>query len=258
MSITDEPSREVFIVDDDPSSRDLLALQFEQAGFTPIPFADRASVVDAARATTPACIIVDLYMPGGSGFDVLDQLDARHYPAPIFVNSGRGDIPCAVEAIKRGACDFFEKSHGHGVLIARVSEALKAWRRLRPNGGATNHDFPGSATLTPREREVLGQIVACSSNKESAAKLGISQRTVEIHRAHIMHKLGAKNAVELIRIVLANGHAAALQEAASRMADSARTPDSVPVASSANGSRANGFESASNPMPNRSSAAISK
>ncbi|HEY2134723.1 MAG TPA: response regulator [Xanthobacteraceae bacterium] len=206
MSVSHAPSRDVFIVDDDPAACEVLAARFTQSGFRVTTYQDGASVMAAAAATPPACIILDLYMPGSTGLDILEQLDAWNYPAPIFVISGRADIPRAVEAIKRGACDFFEKQQGTDVIVARVRAAIDAWTHRKQDADAPDHvphDFPGSAALTPREHEVLTQIVACASNKEAAKKLGISRRTVEIHRAHIMHKLGAKNSVDLIRIVLA-------------------------------------------------------
>jgi FixJ family two-component response regulator len=205
MSFSEAPNREVFIVDDDASARELLEIQFAQAGFHAATFEDGPSVVAAARARTPVCIILDMYMPGDSGLDVLDQIDAWNYAAPIFVNSGRGDIGCAVEAIKRGAFDFYEKSRGGEALIALVRAAIDTWGRRRQQHSAAQpapQPFPGAASLTPREHEVLTQIVSCASNKEAALKLGISRRTVEIHRAHIMQKLGAKNSVDLVRIVL--------------------------------------------------------
>jgi FixJ family two-component response regulator len=215
MSVIDAPNREVFIIDDDPLASELLKIHFVQAGFQPTSFSDGTSAIDAAQATTPACIIVDLYMPGTSGLDVLDRLDAWTYPAPIFVNSARGDIACAVEAIRRGAYDFFEKDRGGDALVARVRTAVEAWTQRRRRGDApalAPHTFAGAATLTPREHEVLNEIVACASNKEAATKLGISRRTVEIHRAHIMQKLGAKNSVDLIRIVLSKPQGASLHQ----------------------------------------------
>jgi two-component system response regulator FixJ len=205
MSVIDAPNLAVYIVDDDPLASELLKIHFSQAGFEPTSFSDGKSAIEAAQATTPACVIVDLYMPGTSGLEVLDQLDAWNYPAPIFVNSARGDIACAVEAIKRGAYDFFEKERGGDALVARVRTAVDAWAQRRRRGDAPALGVPafaGAATLTPREHEVLNEIVACASNKEAATKLGISRRTVEIHRAHIMQKLGAKNSVDLVRIVL--------------------------------------------------------
>ena len=103
MAFVDAPIREIFVVDDDPTARESLATLLIEAGFRVTLFADGSSVVGEARARTPACIILDLHMPGGSGLDILVKLDARHYSAPILVVSGRSDIPGVVEAIKRGS-----------------------------------------------------------------------------------------------------------------------------------------------------------
>jgi FixJ family two-component response regulator len=201
----DASTREVFVVDDDPTARESIATLLGEAGFHVTLFADGGSVITEARARTPACIILDLHMPGGSGLDILNRLDARHYAAPILVVSGRSDIPCVVEAIKRGAFDYIEKHRITEDLLPRIREAVDAVAQRSPEYGvlAPAHPaFPGASRLTPREHEVLAQIVGCASNKEAATRLGISRRTVEIHRAHIMQKLGAKNSVDLMRIVL--------------------------------------------------------
>jgi two-component system response regulator FixJ len=200
-----ETKGEVFIVDDDPGVRDLLSEVLSQAGYRAISFVDGASFIIAARERIPACVILDIYMPGRSGLEILKDIDAPNYPAPIFVASGRGDIPSAVEAIKNGAFDFIEKRMDAETLVGRVRDAIMARAHLRQNhNGSENlpEDFPGCDLLTRREREVLAQIVASATNKEAAVNLGISQRTVEIHRAHIMHKLGAKNSVDLARKVM--------------------------------------------------------
>jgi len=205
MSIVELSSREVFVVDDEPTARELLATLLVQAGFKVALFADGASLVREARLRTPAGIILDLHMPGRTGLDVLAALDAKRYPAPILVVSSHSDIPGVVEAIKRGAFDYIEKQRVGDRLVARLREAVTAVRQRPADDGALEPAlpaFPGAASLTPREHEVLAQIVDCASNKEAAARLGISRRTVEIHRAHIMQKLGAKNSVDLMRIVL--------------------------------------------------------
>jgi two-component system, LuxR family, response regulator FixJ len=205
MSVVDLSSREIFIVDDDPAAREVLATLLEHAGFSVTRFADGTSVMREARARAPACIILDLHLPGSSGLDILAALDAKRYPAPILVVSGHSDVPGVVEAIKRGAFDYIEKQRIGDSLIARVHEAVQAVGQRPANDAAVEAAptvFPGSASLTPREHEVLAQIVDCASNKEAAVRLGISRRTVEIHRAHIMQKLGAKNSVDLMRIVL--------------------------------------------------------
>ena len=200
----DQPSREVFVVDDDPMVRDVLSEVFAQAGYQAVSFVDGASFVAAARERIPACVILDIYMPGRSGLEILRDIDAPNYPAPIFVASGRGDIPSAVEAIKNGAFDFIEKRLDAATLVTRVGEAIQARAALRNGNGsqALSAAFPGAELLTRREHEVLALIAASSTNKEAAQELGISQRTVEIHRAHIMHKLGAKNSVDLARKVM--------------------------------------------------------
>jgi two-component system response regulator FixJ len=201
----DQSSREIFIVDDDPMVRDVLSEVFAQAGYQAISFVDGASFVAAARERIPACVILDIFMPGRSGLEILKDLDAANYPAPIFVASGRGDIPSAVEAIRNGAFDFIEKRLDAETLVTRVGEAIEARLQLRENHNGSEalpRSFPGCDLLTRREREVLDLIAASATNKEAAMNLGISQRTVEIHRAHIMHKLGAKNSVDLARKVL--------------------------------------------------------
>jgi two-component system response regulator FixJ len=201
---------EIFIVDDDPAVRDALSLLFTQVGYEVTSFADGTSFVAAARARTPAGVILDVFMPGSSGLDILNEIDAPHYGAPIFVASARGDIPTAVEAIKRGAYDFVEKRSDAEAVVARVHKAISSRSNGHHNGNGNGHDaeprsFPGRELLTPREHSVLGLVASGASNQETADELGISRRTVEVHRAHILAKLNAKNAADLVRIVLNHG-----------------------------------------------------
>jgi FixJ family two-component response regulator len=132
-------------------------------------------------------------------------LRGEDYPAPIFMISGQGDIAMAVSAIKNGALDFIEKPFRGGEIVARLNEAIGAFARRQAENSATrigSLHFPGREPLTRREREVLEQFAAGASNKEAGRTLGISPRTIEDHRANIMKKLGAKNAADLIRIVM--------------------------------------------------------
>jgi FixJ family two-component response regulator len=201
----DNQSGGVFIVDDDPMVRDVLCQMFTKAGYPVTNFADGASFVTAARKQTPACVILDVFMPDRSGLEVLKDIDAQYYPAPIFMASGRGDIPSTVEAIKNGAFDFFEKRWEGCTLVERVRAGMEAFQRQRCiSAGADplRASFPGSDLLTPRERDVLVQLANGGSTKEVAYILGISPRTVEIHRCRIMHKIGAKNPIDLARKVL--------------------------------------------------------
>lgn len=158
-----------------------------------------------ARSRTPACILLDVHIPGKSGLDILKELRGEDYPAPIFMISGQGDISMAVSAIKNGALDFIEKPFRGSEIVARLDEAIHAYARRHADGQASKAaslHFPGREPLTRREREVLEQFASGASNKEAGRQLGISPRTIEDHRANIMKKLGARNAADLIRIVL--------------------------------------------------------
>jgi FixJ family two-component response regulator len=198
------PSVELFVVDDDASVREALSVVFGLEGFLVTGFADGGAFLAAARSRMPSCILLDVQMPGRSGIDILKELDAQHYDAPIFMISAAGDIPIAVEAIKNGAFDFIEKPFDLDAVVLRVREAIAAWAR-RSGAALPRRDFPGHHLLTPREREVLAEIAAGASNKEAGRRLGISPRTIEVHRARIMDKLRAKNAADLVRIVLTEG-----------------------------------------------------
>lgn len=195
---------EIHIIDDDPAVRDALSVVLTLEGYHVTTFADGHSFLAAVRSRAPACIILDVHMPGRSGLDILKELNAKNYPAPVFIISGQGDIPMAVEAIKHGAFDFIEKPFDAETVVNRVREAIEAAgrRQARAGLGETLTQFPGSDLLTAREREVLNLIAAGASNKEAGRQLGISPRTIEVHRARIMEKLGAKNAADLVRIVL--------------------------------------------------------
>jgi FixJ family two-component response regulator len=190
---------EIFIVDDDPAVRGTLSLILSRAGYEVACFAEGGAFLAAARVRSPACILLDVYLPRRSGLDILKDLNAEEYSVPILMISGKGDIPMAVEAIKHGALDFIEKPFRGSTVSASVHAAIAAQSRRSVKGLP---EFPGRKPLTRREGEVLAQLVTGASSKEAAAGLGISPRTIEIHRAHIMGKLGAKNIADLVRIVM--------------------------------------------------------
>jgi FixJ family two-component response regulator len=169
-----------------------------------ICFADGAALLDVARGRIPAAMLLDVHIPGKSGLDILKELQGEDYPAPIFMISGQGDIAMAVSAIKSGAIDFIEKPFRGNEIVTRVKEAVEAYTRRQRESGSnvTPLHFPGREPLTRREREVLQQFTAGASNKEAGRTLGISPRTIEDHRANIMKKLGARNAADLVRIVM--------------------------------------------------------
>jgi FixJ family two-component response regulator len=200
------PSRgEIFVVDDDPAVRETLSMVLSAGGYQVICFADGAALLAVARTRIPACILLDVHIPGKSGLDILRELRGEDYPAPIFMVSGQGDIAMAVSAIKNGALDFIEKPFRGSEIVARLDEAISAYVRRQAQGDASkivSLHFPGREPLTRRERDVLEQFASGASNKEAGRQLGISPRTIEDHRANIMKKLGARNAADLIRIVL--------------------------------------------------------
>jgi len=196
---------DIYVVDDDPSVRDALSLVLTLEGFHVSGFAEGNAFLAAVRRHLPACIILDVHMPGRSGLDILKELHNANCAVPLFIISGQGDIPMAVDAIKNGALDFIEKPFNAETLVARVREAVAATARLKaqppPSSGLAAR-FPGRDLLTPREYQVLELIANGASNKEAGRHLGISPRTIEVHRARIMEKLGAKNTVDLVHIVL--------------------------------------------------------
>ncbi len=200
-------SDEIVIVDDDPEINELLSLLLASEGYRIINFKD-GDAFAAAKLTTPACLIMDVNMPGRSGLEILKAIDAAHFDAPIIIMSGNATIAMAVEAIKAGAFDIVQIPFDPQTIGMRIRELIEAWKILRENGiqsAAQSMECPGVERLTQREREVLGEIITAASNKEAGRHLGLSPRTIEAHRAHIMMKLGAKNTADLVRLALNSG-----------------------------------------------------
>jgi two-component system, LuxR family, response regulator FixJ len=199
-------TNEVFVVDDDPAVRDALTVALKAEGYTVESFSDAYELLDVVRMRGPAAIVLDVMLPDQSGLDVLKLLKAESYPAPIVLISGHGDIPMAVEGIKLGAYDFIEKPFSMDMLLNQLKSAISTQAK-RDQAGSNELDLGhiGGSHLTPREREVLREIATGASSKEAGRILGISPRTVEVHRARIMDKLGARNAADLMRIIFSHG-----------------------------------------------------
>jgi two-component system response regulator FixJ len=194
-------SAELFIVDDDQEACFAFSDVLVNAGYHATAFTDEKLFARVARIRIPACVILS----GLSSLDVLIRLNAESYPAPVLILSGRNDIPSAVEAIRNGACDFIEKRLDADAILGRVRAAIDGWERRQQNDDLSEKALPllpGYELLTSRELQVLFQITSAASIKETSRNLGISPRTVAVHRRHIMQKLSVRDSVNLMRAVL--------------------------------------------------------
>ena len=191
----------VFIVDDDAAVRDSLAMLVESTGLRPAPFASPREFLAKTAFPPRACVLLDIHMPEMTGLQLQEELTRRGVALPVIVMTGQADVPLAVQAMKAGAADFLEKPFTDKILLASIERALALPAKSAPDPAIKRH----LGELTPREHDVLLQMVAGNPNKVAAYKLGISPRTVEIHRARVMEKMGAKSLSELVRMALAAG-----------------------------------------------------
>jgi len=198
-------SRLVHIIDDEEAIRDGLGWLLKTRGLDSRGWEDGAAFLAAGDAPLAGvtCLVLDVRMPEVSGLEVFDQLQARHGEAmpPVIFLTGHGDIPMAVEAVKKGAFDFFEKPLSNNRLVDRVIEALDRAEKslaLRSTQAETERRL---AMLSPRELEVMERILVGKLNKVIADDLGITMRTVEVHRASIFNKMGVRGAVELAQLL---------------------------------------------------------
>lgn len=190
----------VHIVDDDPAIRDSVSLLLSLRGYRTASFADAESFLAAVAPEWAGCILADIRMPGLSGLEMQRELLARAIPLPVIVVTAHGDVCSARAAFKSEAVDFLEKPFEEDTLLAAIEHAFEKDRRRITSSQALGRRNAGLAQLTPREREVMGLIVQGQHNREIGRQLGISVRTVEVHKARVMDKLGARNLAELIRI----------------------------------------------------------
>jgi FixJ family two-component response regulator len=192
----------VFIVDDDDGVRASIRLLLKSIGFTATPMASAQEFLAAFDPAQPGCLVLDIRMPGMSGMELQQQLNLRGATLPVIFITGHGDVPMAVEAMQHGAFDFLQKPFRDQDLIDRVQKALARDRETRASLQKHDQVRQKLESLTPREREVLDLMTKGQQNKVMAAELGLSQRTVEIHRAHVMEKMGANSVAQLVRMVL--------------------------------------------------------
>lgn len=192
----------VYVVDDDAAMRESLRFLVESVGLVAKTYESANAFLDGFEPGMVGCAIFDVRMPGISGLDLQEQLRARKINLPVIVVTGHADVPMAVRAMKAGAFDFIEKPFNDQVLIERVQRAIDEYGKERSIEAEKEAILAKIKTLTPRESQVMEMVVDGNANKQIAANLGLSEKTIEVHRAHVMSKLGAGNAADLIRMVL--------------------------------------------------------
>lgn len=198
----DKPT--VHVIDDDEAMRDSLSFLLETEGYRPRLYESADLFLKALATVTEGCVVTDVRMAGTTGLELARRLKDDQFPLPVIVMTGHGDIPLAVEAMKAGVADFIEKPFSADHLVEAIRTAL-ARSGASGEASARQDALDRLAGLSPRERDVLKGVVAGKANKIIAHELSISPRTVEIYRANLMSKTGARNMPELMRIALAAG-----------------------------------------------------
>ncbi|MBS1209459.1 MAG: DNA-binding response regulator [Proteobacteria bacterium] len=196
------PEQLVYIVDDDEALRDSLIWLLESTGLKSQAFESAESFLAAYSPKMNGCLVLDIRMPGMSGLELHEKLNAMHATLPVIFITGHGDVPMAVSALKKGAVDFIEKPFNDEEMVTLIRGALLEDLKnheARQQGADAQRRIEA---LTPREREVLELIVAGRLNKQIADDLGISIKTVEVHRARVMEKMGVNSLAELVQHVM--------------------------------------------------------
>jgi FixJ family two-component response regulator len=190
----------VYVIDDDEAVRDSISMLFDTENIEHVVYHSAVDFLNAYNDAMCGCLVLDVRMPNMTGLELQEALNKRHSTLPIIFITGHGDIPMAVEAMRRGALDFLRKPFGEDDLLQRVNDALKRATDVRDERRALAEVQAHFATLSPREREVFERIASGQANKFVAIELGISERTVEIHRSQVMRKMGARSLAQLVRM----------------------------------------------------------
>ncbi len=192
----------VHIVDDDDAMRDSLKWLLESRGLTVELYPSAEAFLGAFNREFCGCLVLDVRMPGMSGLDLYEQLQARASTLPVIFITGHGDVPMAVSALKKGAADFIEKPFNDQDMLRLIESCRKQDRAAAAKRAESASVAQRVDSLTQREREVLALIVAGKLNKQIADELGISIKTVEVHRSRVMEKMSANSVAELVQLVL--------------------------------------------------------
>jgi RNA polymerase sigma factor (sigma-70 family) len=199
------PEQTIYVVDDDEALRDSLLWMLESNGYRALGFDSAETYLAAHGPAMTGCLVLDVRMPGMSGLELFEELKARHCTLPVVFITGHGDVPMAVLALKKGASDFIEKPFNDKEMLALIEACLARERESRERLRQEADTARRLEQLTGREREVLELIIAGRLNKQIADDLGISIKTVEVHRARVMEKMQAHSLAELVQAVVRNG-----------------------------------------------------
>ncbi|MFT6909650.1 MAG: two-component system response regulator FixJ [Oleiphilaceae bacterium] len=197
--------KHVYIVDDDDAVRGSLAMLLRSEDFTVLPYGDPLEFISQVSDLDDGCVVLDLAMPEMSGMEVMEELQKRNIKMPVICITGHGDIPTAVKALKVGAYEFLEKPFDSTRLIQIIKECISDRMDQHYIESFESNAKEVVASLTPREYEVLKGMVDGLRNKQIAYYMDISIRTVELHRVHVMDKLGAKSLSDVLKIAIAAG-----------------------------------------------------
>ncbi|WP_374340881.1 response regulator transcription factor [Azonexus sp.] len=200
-----EPTPTIYVVDDDEAMRDSLTWLLEGEGYRVACFDSAAAFLKARRDDLRGCLVLDVRMPDMSGLELHEKLDALGSTLPIIFVTGHGDVPMAVGALQRGACDFIEKPFHDEDLLVRIRRALELEAELAARRRQDDAIVHRIGLLTQREREVMALVVAGKLNKQIADQLNISMKTVEAHRARVMEKMGVRTLAELVKVTMTVG-----------------------------------------------------
>ncbi|MDX1633797.1 MAG: response regulator FixJ [Marinobacter sp.] len=192
----------VYVVEDDEAVRDSLELLLKSAKKSVKTYPTANAFLSDYSDRMAGCIVLDIRMPGMDGLELQKKLNERHSILPIIFVTGHGDVPMAVDAMKEGAVDFIQKPYREEALLEKIEAALEQDREQRRTLGEKQEIVRRIKTLTPREKEIMDRMIAGQANKVIAIELDISQRTVEIHRSRVMHKMGTHSLAHLVRMVL--------------------------------------------------------
>jgi two-component system, LuxR family, response regulator FixJ len=201
--MTQEDSRFVHLVDDDEAIRRSAGFMLKTAGYQVKTYESGVELLKEASSLDTGCILLDIRMPGMDGLEVQQKLQEKGVALPVVIMTGHGDVTLAVKAMKAGAIDFIEKPFEKSVLLSAIDQGIERLKRSEISGQRAEDAAVRLQALTPREREVLDGLVQGLPNKTIAYDLGISPRTVEIHRANLMTKLEVRSLSEALRIAFA-------------------------------------------------------